>query len=255
MKTIVCSDPDDLAERAALHLIKTVNAKPDLTLCLPTGKSPQLIYKKLVAAYERKKVSFTAVNLFNLDEYVGMAEDDPASFRTYMKHHLLNLIDLPISQWDIPDGNAEDLEQEAARFDQAIETSGGFDCILLGVGTNGHIGFNEPGTSIGSRTHIAALSNATLDANADDLAVTDKTPSTGITIGIANILEAREVILVASGSSKALAIDSLLGDGSAFAWPVAALKNHPNLTVYLDNDAAATRISQAGGQSKLEKSF
>ena len=238
MKNILCENADDVAGEAARALISILNAKPDLTLCLPTGRSPLGVYRELVAAHRVGKVSFRETTLFNLDEYVGLSGNDPGSFSAYMKAHFIDHIDVLFTRWHIPDGRVEDLHEEARRYDRLIAGKGGFDCVLLGVGANGHIGFNEPGSPLNSRSRVVDIAPETLTANAADLPAGPDRPTRGITIGIADILEARQIILIASGTAKAEAVKQLFGDGSAENWPVAALRDHPDITVLLDRDAA-----------------
>lgn len=237
MKLVTCADNIAVSSRAAQILISEINGNPDLVLCLPTGRTPRLIYNNLVLAYRNRAVSFSRSIIFNLDEYVGLAGNDVGSFSAYMKDMFIDHVDVGANAWHIPNGKASDIDSEAAQYDRAIAEAGGLDFVVLGVGSNGHIGFNEPGASLTSRTRVVELTKETLAANIPDLP-REPRPHQGITIGIANIMEARKVLLVASGASKAAAIYQLINRGDPSQWPVAALCDHDDVTVLLDEAAS-----------------
>ena len=228
--------PDALASHAASRIIEQLRNKPDSVLCLPTGRTPQLTYRKLAEAFQRKEVSFRFATIFNVDEYVGLGRGDVSSFASYMQTNLFDHIDIPAGRTFIPDGKADDPVLEAEAYEKKIEAAGGIDFIMLGVGGNGHIGFNEPGSSPGGTTHVVKLAPETLEANAADLTATFQ-PSEAITIGMRTIMSAKRLLLLATGEAKRLPVQQLLSQGDPDQWPVACLAKHPDLTVLLDEDA------------------
>jgi glucosamine-6-phosphate deaminase len=182
--------------------IKSVNPTPDkpFVLGLPTGSSPVGIYKNLVALCQANKVSFKNVVTFNMDEYVGIPEDHPQSYHYFMNYHLFSHIDIPTENINILDGNAADLDLECKNYEKKIKSYGGIDLFVGGIGTDGHIAFNEPGSSLTSRTRIKTLTHETLVANSrffgGDIA---KVPKTALTVGVGTVMDAKEVLIIISG--------------------------------------------------------
>jgi glucosamine-6-phosphate deaminase len=243
-------DYDALSSRAARRLLSTISAKPQAVLGLPTGRTPVGMYAQVVRECARVYRCFREVQTFNLDEYVGIAPEHPGSYFSYMKQHLFDQVDLARQNIHIPDGTAGRIlaERPHLRFDEALELecqlyerelreAGSLDLTFLGLGRNGHIGFNEPGTPFESRTHVIRLSESTRIANAD-LFADGKVPERAITMGIATILESRSIVLLASGESKSNAVSRLFNDPPSVEFPASALKLHQDVTVLVDRAAA-----------------
>lgn len=230
------SDAEAVATAAAQRIVWEVNRKPDLVMCLPTGRTPLLTYSKLVELYRAGKVSFAQAHILNVDEYVGLGAGDVGSFADYMEKNLFCHIDIARENRHIPNGRAVNHEAEARRYDELIKSLGGIDFMVLGVGANGHVGFNEPGSYPDNTTHVASLSAETIATNRPDLPV-DFQPEKAITIGLKTILDAHGILLLAAGVSKARPLEQLLGNGSVAEWPVAILRQRKNVTVFVDRDA------------------
>jgi glucosamine-6-phosphate deaminase len=201
-----------------------------MVLGLPTGRTPVGMYERVVAECSREYHCFTEVTTFNLDEYAGIPRDHPGSYFTYMKQHLFDHVDLSSENAHIPNGDAPDLDAECIRYEREIAAAGSLGLTFLGLGQNGHIGFNEPGTPFDSRTRVVALSDSTRVANAD-LFADRKVPTHAITIGIRTILESKRIVLLASGDSKRDALARLRTGEIDESFPASALWKHPECTV------------------------
>ncbi|MEX2278133.1 MAG: glucosamine-6-phosphate deaminase [Cucumibacter sp.] len=234
---------DEVAHRAAAIVVETVGETPDLVLCLPAGKTPIPIYRELVALHRQGKVSFAHARIFLVDEFVGIGTDEPGSFVRFLREHLLDHIDADPGLVHLPDGLAPDPDAEASRFDALIEAAGGIDLLLLGVGANGHVGFNEPGSLIDSRTRVVDLAPWTIEALQVSFAPERPVPARGITIGLSTMFEASAVLLVACGASKAEPVRQLFAGGEIATWPVAALGSHPYLSVLIDRAATGENFT------------
>ncbi|SFA76723.1 glucosamine-6-phosphate deaminase [Rhizobium sp. NFR07] len=228
----------EMASNAVADLIEQrMLARPAITLGLATGATPRLVYRKLV---ERAGApSWRHLRCFNLDEYVGLAAHHPASFAHYMRELLFDHVDIATARTHIPDGMAPDLDAAAETYEQLIAESGGIDLQLLGIGRNGHIGFNEPGSSHDSRTREVQLALSTIDANRPDFPEGEEPPATALTMGIGTILDAREIVLLATGSAKAEALAAMLEGPISLDCPASALQRHGAVTVFCDKAAAA----------------
>ncbi|MEA2236401.1 MAG: glucosamine-6-phosphate deaminase [Thermoanaerobaculia bacterium] len=224
------TDYDALSDRAAEILLAAILRDPRIVLGLPTGRTPIRMYERVVAACGRDYHCFRDVVTFNLDEYAGIERDHPGSYFTFMKHHLFDFIDIEKANAHIPNGAAADLEQECSRYERAIENAGGLALTFLGLGSNGHIAFNEPGTPFDARTRVVTLTESTRKANASFFPEGD-VPSRAITMGIATILESKAIVLLASGSNKKAAIERLRSGEISEEFPASALWKHPNVTV------------------------
>ncbi|NLG36606.1 MAG: glucosamine-6-phosphate deaminase [Clostridiales bacterium] len=238
MKLHIARDIAEWARIAADTVMETVAGKPRPVFILPTGSTPLPLYAELVRRHAAG-VSFAHVTTFNLDEYIGLPAGHPEGYRAFMKKNLFDHIDIPEGQWHIPDGLAADPDGAAARYDAALEAAGGADLAVLGVGHNGHIGFNEPGTPANSRTHVAELSEKTRRANARFFSSIDEVPSRALTLGLGNILSARRILLMARGADKADIIREVLRGPVTTLVPGSLLKQHADVTVVLDEAAAA----------------
>lgn len=230
-----------LSERAAAIVAELIRHKPDAVLGLPTGSTPVGFY----AALARSGTNFAGVRTFNLDEYLGLGRQHPQSYYRFMKANLYDRVNLPPEQAHIPDGLAPDPDAECARYEAAIADAGGLDVVVLGLGNNGHIGFNEPGTPWNSRTRRVKLADKTREANARFFDTPDDVPVEAITMGIGTILAARQVVLLVSGESKAEIVRRTLEGPVTEDVPATALRQHPNVIVLLDR-AAAGLVGAAG---------
>lgn len=230
--------------REALHravadrFISAVKANPKMVLGLSTGSSPLDTYANLVRDRQQNGTDYSKIHTFNLDEYVGLTGSHPQSYRYFMNAHLFQQLNIPMEQTHVPAG-VGDLEEECKRYEKEIQECGGIDLQLLGLGTNGHIGFNEPGTSFDSRTHVVNLLEETIDANARFFSGKEEVPTKAVTMGIQTIMEARQIALLAYGSKKAAPIRDAVNGPITESMPASLLQNHADVTLYLDEEAAA----------------
>jgi len=243
MEVIVVPSADAACLRAARIVARLLRAKPDAALALPTGSTPRAIYAELVRQHRDEGLSFARATAFNLDEYVGIPSDHPGSFRRALHEALYRHVDLPPDRAHAPDGQAADLAAACARYEAAIAAAGGLELALLGLGIDGHIAFNEPTSSFGSRTRLKTLTDETRAANqptfaAFDALGTEPVPQHALTVGIATILSARRCLLVAFGAAKAAAVAKLVEGPLAALVPASALQLHPHATVIVDESAA-----------------
>ncbi|MBP7241143.1 glucosamine-6-phosphate deaminase [Amaricoccus sp.] len=238
MKVLICENHDAAVRRAAGLIADHVRGRADAVLGLATGGTMLPLYERL-AALHREGLSFAGVTTFNLDEYVGLAPDHPASYRTYMNDLLFRHIDIDIARTHLPRGDAADPTAEAVRYEAMIAEAGGLSLQLLGVGRNGHIGFNEPTSSLASPTRIKTLTESTRAANRQYFGPDETPPAYAITMGVGTILAARECLLLATGATKAEAVAAMVEGPVAAVCPASALQMHARATVVLDRDAAA----------------
>ncbi len=230
MKWESFSDYASLSTRAAEILLQEISENPLAVLGLPTGRTPIGMYQRVVSECSREYRCFRDVQTFNLDEYVGIGADHPGSYAAYMREHFFSHVDLRPANAHIPNGKAADLDAECARYEAAIRNAGGLGLTFLGLGRNGHIGFNEPGTPFTSRTRVVELTESTRHANAD-LFADSRVPTRAITIGIATILSSRRIVLLASGESKRAAVERLRSAVVDDFFPASALWQHDHVTV------------------------
>jgi glucosamine-6-phosphate deaminase len=227
---------DALSQRAASILLDAIRSDPGGALGLPTGRTPIGMYNRVIAECSRQYHCFREVTTFNLDEYVGIPREHPGSYCTYMKRHLFDHVDLDPARTHIPDGMAADPNAECARYERKIATVGGLDLTFLGLGSNGHIAFNEPGTPFDSRTRVVALTPSTRKAN-EPLFAGQNVPTQAITMGIGTILKSRRIVLIAGGKNKHEAIARLQSGEQSIEYPASALWNHRAVTVLVDKTA------------------
>lgn len=220
----------------AEHIAAQMRSEPDSVLGLATGNSMIGVYRELIALHREGAVSFAGMTSFNLDEYVGLPATDPSNFASYMQRHLFDLIDADPAHLHLPDGNST---AAATEYEALIAQSGGIDLQLLGIGRNGHIGFNEPGSPQESLTRLVDLTAHTREVNAADFPAGAQVPPQAVTMGIATILASREIILLATGAAKAEAIAQALQGPIDPACPASFLQLHTNLVIVCDTAAAA----------------
>ena len=243
MTVTVLPTPEAACARAADLVEQMVRTKPDAVLALPAGNTPRPVYAELVRRHREQGLSFARATAFTLDEYAEIAADHHASFRRYLSETFYRHVDLPRAAAHAPDATAADLDTECARYEGAIAASGGIDLCLLGVGGNGHIAFNEPGSPFDSRTRIVTLADDSRIAVAAAFGG-EPVPARALTIGIATILAARRCVLLAYGGSKADVIAGAVEGPATPLLPASALQLHPDATIILDA-AAASRLRRA----------
>ena len=248
MRVIIKDDFDGMSKWAADYVAKRINdaeptpEKPFVLGC-PTGSSPLGLYKNLVEMNKRGEVSFANVITFNMDEYVGLPEDHPESYHSFMWNNFFKHIDIKKENVNILNGNAEDLEAECARYEEKIKSYGGIDLFMGGIGPDGHIAFNEPGSSLTSRTRQKTLTTDTIIANSrffdKDI---NKVPKTALTVGVGTVMDSREVMILANGHGKARALAHAIEGGVSQMWTVSALQLHPHGIIVCD-DAACDEMT------------
>ena len=238
MRARVFPDYEAMSAAAADVVAQRLEERPSTVLMLPTGVTPLGMYRRLIEIHRSEGLSFAEATFFNLDEYLGLRPDHEASYHVYMKENFYGLIDADPARIFVPDGTAPDPEAECELYEAAIVEAGGIDVCVLGIGRNGHIGFNEPGAPFDSRTRVVQLSESTRKVNAGDFEV-DRAPERAITVGMATIFESREVLLLASDTNKAGAVAAAVEGDASESVPASMLRSHPNASLFLDEDAAS----------------
>jgi len=237
MNVLTFDSSDKWNEAAANLIVGLVQTNPRAVLGLATGGTPVGVYERIVRDFKRGLVSFKQATTFNLDEYVGLPAGHPESYRSYMNRHLFDHIDLPAGRAHIPDGNAPDLAAECARYDELIAAAGQIDLQLLGLGHNGHIGFNEPAHALLRGTHVVDLAEETRRANARFFRSIDEVPRQALTMGVGTILKAKTIVLLVRGADKAEIVHRALTGPITTDCPASLLQTHPHLVVLLDQEA------------------
>lgn len=244
MDIVILRDSAAVAAEGASRVRTLLHKKRDAVLGLATGGTPLAMYRRLVADYEQGRVSFAKATTFNLDEYVGLGADDPQSYRYYMNRELFDKTDILHSNTHLPVcADGDDPDSVGPVYEAAIRAAGGIDLQILGIGRNGHIGFNEPTSSLRSRTRVKTLTRETLESNSRYFDDPARQPKIAITMGIATIQEAAAVLLLATGEAKAEAVQQMIEGPVSAMWPATALQLHEKATVLID-DAAASRLQQ-----------
>ena len=242
---VVIAPPEDLARLAADAVEKLLRRKPDAVLGLATGSSPLRVYDELARRHTEQGLSFARARAFMLDEYVGLPPEHPERYRNVIETEIASRVDFSPDAVQGPDGLAEDLVAACAAYEQAITDAGGVDLQLLGIGTDGHIAFNEPGSSLASRTRIKTLTEQTRADNARFFGGdVDQVPQHCLTQGLGTIMQARHLVLLATGRTKAEAVHQLVEGPVSAMWPATIMQHHPHATVLVDN-AAAGRLQLA----------
>jgi glucosamine-6-phosphate deaminase len=243
MRLIIHENYEHASRWAASYIADKINAhnrkggKP-FVLGLPTGSSPQGIYRELVAMHQKQQISFANVHTYNMDEYVGLSADNPCSFHYFMAENLFNHIDIKAENVHILNGMAKDPEQECLSFEEAINQEGGIDLFLGGAGSDGHIAFNEPGSSLNSRTRVKTLTEETRIANARFFGgVIENVPATALTVGVGTVMDAKEVMIIITGRNKARALQAVVEEGLNHIWTLSCLQVHQRAIIVCDEDA------------------
>jgi glucosamine-6-phosphate deaminase len=243
MRVIIQSSYDRVSKWTAAFVVRSINdfkptaAKP-FVLGLPTGSSPLGTYKELITLHKKGAVSFKHVVTFNMDEYVGLPENHPESYHSFMWNNFFKHIDINKTNVNILNGNARDIDKECAQYEAKIKKAGGIHLFLGGIGPDGHIAFNEPGSSLSSRTRVKTLTYDTILANSrffgNDV---NQVPKTALTVGVATILDAKEVLIIINGHKKARALAHVVENGVNHMWTVSALQLHPKGIIVCDDEA------------------
>ena len=239
MEIIILASPAAIGELAARKVARTIQQKPTAVVGLATGSSPLAIYAELADQVRHRALSVAGVRAFALDEYVGLPVEHPQSYASVIRREVTEPLGLDPAHVFVPDGCAKDLEAACQRYEAAIEAAGGVDIQILGIGANGHIGFNEPTSSLSSRTRLKTLALQTRADNARFFDRPDDVPTHCVTQGLGTIMDAREVVLVAQGTEKAPAIASAVEGPVSARCPGSVLQFHPHATLILDEAAAA----------------
>ena len=244
MQLVIRPNANAAAELVAQHIAGQLKANPRLVLGLATGRTMDSVYARLVWLYEQGSTDFSNCRAFNLDEYVGLTESDPNSYRYYMNKHLFTKVNIELCNTHLPNGIAKDLKAECERYEKLIASEGGIDVQLLGIGRSGHLGFNEPLSALRSRTHVTSLTAATIEQNAGFFGGPEKMPRRAITMGLGTILEAKMCILLATGEEKAEILAKAVEGPLTGMVPASTLQLHPHCTIVVD-EAAASGFSEA----------
>ncbi len=239
MNLVVLENGKEVSRYAARVVAKQLLINPKSVLGLATGSTPEGMYSRLVKIFNEDLITFEEAVSFNLDEYVGLPKEHPQSYIRFMKENLFDHVNFKEGANHVPNGMAENLREECANYEKMIAAHGGIDLQVLGIGRNAHIGFNEPGTDFVAETHVVDLIENTLDANARFFTSIDEVPKQAITMGIKTIMQARQILLLAIGSSKADALVKTLEGGITVDHPASVLKLHPQLTIVADKAAAS----------------
>ncbi len=238
MNIHIMKDTDLIAKEASRHFIDVLQKKENPVLGLATGSSPIGMYNYLIEAFEEGKVSFKNVTTFNLDEYVGIRYDHPQSYYTFMNEHLFKHVDIVNKNINLPKGDANAISDYQKMLDENRR-----DIQILGIGSNGHIAFNEPGTSFDQKTFEVKLDEGTREDNKRFFSDISEVPTHAITMGLKDIMNSEKIVLIAIGSSKADAVCRMLKEEPNLDLPASILRNHPNVEIYLDEDAASKLIN------------
>jgi glucosamine-6-phosphate deaminase len=240
MRLIIHRNHEEASLWTAFYIAGRINDRQNgaFVLGLPTGDSPKLIYRELIRLHRRGELSFKGVHTFNMDEYVGLSAEHPQSYHRFMADNFFDHIDIDRKNVRILDGMADDLEKECRLYEQAIAAEGGIDLFLGGMGSDGHIAFNEPGSSLHSRTRIKTLTEETRAANSRFFeGDPSKVPGTALTVGVATVTDAREVLIIVNGRHKARALRAVIEEGVSHMWTLSCLQMHPRAIIVCDEPA------------------
>lgn len=238
MQIVILDTSEQVANYGADRISQQISSKPTSVLGLATGSTPVALYKELIRRFRSGLITFSQVTTFNLDEYLGLDSEHPQSYRYFMNEHLFNQVNIDLANTYVPNGTPVDPVAECDAYESKLREAGGVDLQLLGLGQNGHIGFNEPTSSLGSRTRIKTLTPETIDANRRFFSEGEFQPTLALTMGIGTIMESKRIVLLATGASKAGAVVDMIEGPIAAKCPASILQMHPRVTVILDRDAA-----------------
>lgn len=240
MLVVITKNYDELSRAAARLVRDRLLRKPDLVLGLATGSTPLGLYQELIRMHKKEGLDFSRVTTFNLDEYFGLKPDHPQSYNFFMRENFYQYVNIDPRNINIPNGlvKPSELDEYCERYEAAIREAGGIDLQVLGIGRDGHIGFNEPGSSLGSRTRVKTLTQETIRDNARFFEHADEVPNYSITMGVGTVMEAREIALLAAGETKARAICAAIEAGVTAQVTASVIQLHRRVTVFLDEDAA-----------------
>jgi glucosamine-6-phosphate deaminase len=242
VRVIIESDAAAASLRAARFVAELVRKKPHCVLGLATGSTPLAAYRELIRQHREEGLDFSQVTTFNLDEYVGLGPTHPQSYRCFMQQNLFDHINIDSNRTHVPDGRALDFETHCRQYEQRIKDAGGIDLQILGIGTDGHIAFNEPGSSLGSRTRLKTLASETIHDNARFFGGADKVPRLAVTMGVGTILESRRCLLLAYGSHKAAAVHATVEGPVTAQVTASALQLHREVIGIFDEAAAGLLV-------------
>jgi len=237
MKILVCENYEEMSQKGAEIVKAQVNEKPDCILGLATGSTPVGLYSCLAEMNKKGEVDFSKVESFNLDEYYPIAPENDQSYRYFMNENLFSKINIDINKTHVPNGQAEDPEKACKEYDENILKAGGIDLQILGIGQNGHIAFNEPADELYEGTHLTGLTESTIKANSRFFEKEEDVPTQAVTMGIASIMRAKKIIILANGASKREVISKLINGGITTHIPASLLKVHPDVTLICDKEA------------------
>ncbi len=237
MKVIITKNYDEMSAEAYKIMKEVVTSNPEAILGLATGSTPIGLYKNMIEDYKKGAVSYAKIKTVNLDEYAGLDYSSDQSYVYFMRHNLFDHIDIDLKNTNIENGKAENAEEECARYNALLETMQQ-DIQILGIGSNGHIAFNEPGTPFGSVTHVVALAESTIKDNSRMFASIDEVPTKAFTMGLKNIMNAKKIVILANGANKAKAVYGLVKGEVTETVPASVLQLHPDCTLICDEAAA-----------------
>lgn len=244
MKRRIFATADEVADAAVRDVAAAIRLNPSLVLGLPTGRTPLRLYERLIAWERAGRLSVARVTTFNLDEFVGLEPHDPGSYRAFMERHLFGKLLRRPHRVHFLDGTARDLDAELTRYDRALQRAGGIDLQILGLGANGHVGFNEPGPALDTRSHRVRLHHRTRVSNADLFdGEVKRVPKEALTVGMSAIMCARRVLMLATGREKAEAVAAMVAGPLTTRVPASFLQLHRDASALLDR-AAAARLSE-----------
>lgn len=238
MRLIVTKNYEEMSKVAAKEMAEDIKRNPEIVLGLATGGTPVGMYKELIRMYNEGELDFSKVTSINLDEYVGLSGDHDQSYRYFMNTNLFNHINIDKNNTFVPNGLAENVEEECMAYDDRIQDMGGIDLQLLGLGANGHIGFNEPGEALSVGTHLTDLKESTIEANARFFDSIYDVPRKAITMGLGGIMKAKKIMVIASGEGKAEVVKAMMSGKITTEIPATMLQMHRDVILIVDEDAA-----------------
>ena len=237
MNIIVTKDYEEMSKKAAEYFSEVIKAKPDAVLGLATGETPVGMYNCLIDGYKKGELDFSSVKSVNLDEYYPISPDNDQSYRYFMNNKLFDHVNIDKNNTSVPNGEAKDVEEACRKYEEHIDSLGGIDIQVLGIGRNGHIGFNEPDAELIPYTHLTALTESTIEANARFFESENDVPKHALTMGIKSVFKARKIVILASGVSKSEAILAMTKGNISTQCPASLLCLHSDVTLICDEDA------------------